>query len=100
MIDPDWRPASEQVVWVRQRYAARDAQIAEQAEKFRDYHSAKGTVSKDWAASWRTWWGNGFHKIPKRQQPDVPPVFAVHPDTDEGRQAYLDQLKAAGSWDP
>jgi hypothetical protein len=23
----------------------------------------------DWSAAWRTWWGNGYHKIPRRLPP-------------------------------
>ena len=33
-------------------------EINHEADQFRDYHIAKGTVSKDWSASWRTWCRN------------------------------------------
>lgn len=33
-------------------------EINHEADQFRNYHLSKGTVSKDWAASWRTWCGN------------------------------------------
>lgn len=33
-------------------------EINHEADQFRDYHIAKGTISKDWAASWRTWCRN------------------------------------------
>lgn len=34
--------------------------VLEIAEGFRDHHRAKGTTSKDWAASWRTWCRNAL----------------------------------------
>jgi uncharacterized protein YdaU (DUF1376 family) len=33
-------------------------EVNHEADQFRNHHLAKGTVSKDWAASWRTWCGN------------------------------------------
>lgn len=49
-------------------------EVEEQVEHFVDHHTAKGTVSKDWQASWRTWvknWkafnGNRTGRIPARQ---------------------------------
>lgn len=35
-----------------------ESQVLKQLEAFKDYHRAKGTVSKDWDASWRTWCNN------------------------------------------
>jgi hypothetical protein len=35
--------------------------------KFRDYHTAKGTVMADWDAAWRTWIGNA-RKPPQSAQ--------------------------------
>jgi len=32
--------------------------IAAELEKFRDYHTAKGSTMADWQAAWRTWVGN------------------------------------------
>jgi len=33
-------------------------EIQNEADRFRDYHLAKGTTFKDWDAGWRTWVGN------------------------------------------
>lgn len=33
-------------------------EINHEADQFRDYHISKGTISKDWSASWRTWCRN------------------------------------------
>lgn len=68
-IDPEWRPTEKELAWVRARYMASEHQIAFQAEKFRDFHIARGQDSKDWSASWRTWWNNGYHRIPPRKAP-------------------------------
>jgi hypothetical protein len=62
----DWIPAPETVAWVRENYVASDQQIANEAQKFRDYHVSKGSKMADWRAAWRTWWGNGWHKCPRR----------------------------------
>ena len=41
--------------------------IEHEAAGFRDHHTAKGTISKDWAASWRTWvWRRPQFKPPDR----------------------------------
>ena len=37
-----------------------DEEIRNEADKFRDHHLAKGTASKDWNASWRTWIANSI----------------------------------------
>jgi len=33
-------------------------EINDEADRFRDYHAAKGTRFRDWDAAWRTWLGN------------------------------------------
>jgi hypothetical protein len=67
-IADDWQPSAEAQAWVQSHYVATDRQIAEQAALFRNYHQGKGSLMADWAAAWRTWWGNGFHKLPRRTQ--------------------------------
>lgn len=42
------------------------AHIRELAEHFRDHHRAKGTTSRDWNASWRTWLANDKRFNPER----------------------------------
>lgn len=65
-LKPDWVPSPETIAWVKRHYVATDAQVSQEAQKFRDYHVSKGSTMADWPAAWRTWWGNGFHKIPRR----------------------------------
>lgn len=65
-ISPDWNPEARSVAWVKDHYIANDQHIAQQARKFRDYHTSKGSLMADWPAAWRTWWGNGYHKIALR----------------------------------
>ena len=65
-IASDWQPSAEARAWVQANYVASDKQIAEQAEYFRNHHQGKGSLMANWTAAWRTWWGNGFHRIPKR----------------------------------
>ena len=35
-----------------------ESEIQNEADRFRDYHRAKGTAFRDWDAGWRTWLGN------------------------------------------
>lgn len=41
--------------------------LGEETERFMDYHTAKGSVMKDWQAAWRTWIRNAV-KYSKRGQ--------------------------------
>lgn len=55
---PDgWVPSDRNIDDARKRNFT-DEEINEQAERFRDYHIARGTTFKDWDAGWRTWLGN------------------------------------------
>jgi hypothetical protein len=65
-LKEDWAPSSETIAWAQSHFVASDKQVAIEAQKFRDYHVSKGSTMADWPAAWRTWWGNGFHKIPRR----------------------------------
>lgn len=53
-ISPDWIPNEQDTNHATDRNVD-PKDIPSIAEHFRDYHTAKGTSSKDWAASWRTW---------------------------------------------
>jgi hypothetical protein len=41
--------------------------VAVELQKFRDYHSAKGSVMLDWQAAWRTWVGNARPALVSKQ---------------------------------
>lgn len=56
-ISPDWKPTPEDISHAEVRNYSRE-NIEQLANHFRDYHVAKGTVSRDWSASWRTWIAN------------------------------------------
>jgi hypothetical protein len=71
-LPEDWTLPPDWLDWVKLRFVATDCQIATEAEKFRDYWHAKAgrdATKVDWPATWRTWWNNGFHKIPRRAAP-------------------------------
>ena len=40
-------------------------EIESEADKFRDYHTAKASVFADWDAAWRTWLGNARKYAPR-----------------------------------
>jgi DNA-binding MarR family transcriptional regulator len=53
-IPADWAPDAEDRAYAKSKgYDA--GWIAAQAERFRDRHLHKGTISADWHAAWRTW---------------------------------------------
>lgn len=56
-ISPDWKPSDQDEKHATDRNYAPE-NITKLASHFRDYHLAKGTVSRDWSASWRTWIAN------------------------------------------
>ncbi|NQZ47764.1 MAG: hypothetical protein HRT63_09610 [Erythrobacter sp.] len=57
-------------------------EINHEADQFRDYHVAKGTISKDWSASWRTWCRNTVKWKSERKQQRARPGRRQHtPDT-------------------
>lgn len=41
--------------------------VAVELQKFRDYHSARGSVMLDWQAAWRTWVGNARPALVSKQ---------------------------------
>ena len=56
-ISPDWQPNEKDTTHATAKGIS-PKDIAAIAEHFRDFHAAKGTISKDWSASWRTWTAN------------------------------------------
>ena len=53
-IPEDWQLTDADRCHGRSKGLGED-EIEHEAAGFRDHHTAKGTISKDWAASWRTW---------------------------------------------
>jgi len=55
---PDgWVPSDRNIQDAQDRKFM-EREIQDEADRFRDYHHAKGTTFKDWDAGWRTWLGN------------------------------------------
>lgn len=65
-IDPEWQPEERDVLWVKARWVASDRQIDGERDKFISHHEGKGSLMASWPAAWRTWWNNGFHKVPRK----------------------------------
>jgi hypothetical protein len=96
-LPKDWTPSTETVAWARANFVATDQQILIEADKFRDHHASKGSTMADWPAAWRTWWGNGFHKIPRRLSAVRRSAPSGHQDTelaDAFERARLADLEA------
>lgn len=52
-----WVPSDRNIADAQAKgLSARD--IENEADRFRDHHTARGTAFKDWDAGWRTWIGN------------------------------------------
>lgn len=65
-IAPDWEPSEDLVLWVRSKWVVTDRLIQRERDKFYNHHLGKGSLQADWPATWRTWWENDYHKIPRR----------------------------------
>jgi hypothetical protein len=53
-IKPDWQPSARDREHARERGVSAD----DEAPRFRDFHTGRGSVMADWSAAWRTWVGN------------------------------------------
>lgn len=56
-LPTEWVPSDRNIADAHARNFT-NQEIRHEAERFRDYHLAKGTTFKDWDAGWRTWLGN------------------------------------------
>jgi len=56
-IPENWVPSDKNVDQALSKGLS-EQEISHEADRFRDYHLAKGTTFKDWDAGWRTWCGN------------------------------------------
>lgn len=81
--------------------AARGVVLTPEVAAFLDHHAAKGTLSLDWAASWRTWqrnaarFGRAAAPAPSRPRPGIQPPAAPgregwRPPTDEESDLFRD----------
>ena len=70
-ISEDWEPSERNVEDAFKKQFT-PQEIRDEAQRFRDYHLAKGTTFADWDAGWRTWIGNarkfGASRSTGRQQ--------------------------------
>jgi hypothetical protein len=56
-LSPDWGPSALAVAYATERGLAEE-QVSHEAEKFRNYWTAKtgaGATKRDWEATWRNW---------------------------------------------
>ena len=58
-LPPDWVPSDKNIDHALSKQMTQQ-EIDHEADRFRDYHLAKGTTFKDWDAGWRTWVGNAI----------------------------------------
>ena len=56
-VPEDWAPNEKCLAYAREHYPSMPISI--EAEKFRDYHLAKGSKYSNWDAAWRSWCRNG-----------------------------------------
>jgi hypothetical protein len=53
-LPSNWAPDEPDIAYAKLK-GYRDTWITDQAERFRDFHLQRATLSADWHASWRTW---------------------------------------------
>ena len=56
-LPPDWVPNDRNLADAEARQFSTQ-EIEDEADRFRNYHTAKGNRFRDWDAAWRTWLGN------------------------------------------
>lgn len=56
-LPPDWVPSEKNLSDAAERqFSAMETE--HEADRFRNHHTAKGSLFRDWDAAWRTWLGN------------------------------------------
>lgn len=65
-LPADWEPSDAE----RARAAERNLNCAGEAERFRNHHTAKGSLMADWDAAFRMWLSNAERFAPQRPQRD------------------------------
>lgn len=90
----NWEPSEITIQWALDHFQTNRRRVLVEAEKFRDHHVSKGNTMADWPAAWRTWWNNGYHKIPRKlsAQPDM---LGAARSVDAEADAMADAIKAA-----
>jgi uncharacterized protein YdaU (DUF1376 family) len=56
-LPPDWTPSDRNLSDAAARGFSQQ-EAADEADRFRDHHLARGTRFRDWDAAWRKWLGN------------------------------------------
>lgn len=70
-ICDDWEPSERNLSDAEAKGMKREDAMRE-ADRFKDYHLAKGSTFKDWDAAWRTWLNNSARFSPRREAPKPP----------------------------
>ena len=55
-VPDEWPPTPALIAWIAKYTPHIDPEV--ETEQWLDYHRAKGTIAKNWEASWRTWMRN------------------------------------------
>jgi hypothetical protein len=56
-LPDDWVPSEKNIADAElKNFTAQE--ISHESDRFRDHHTAKGSLFRDWDAAWRTWLGN------------------------------------------
>jgi hypothetical protein len=95
-IDPAWKPSASEIRFARQR-GLTTREIDVEAEKFRNYWTAKGgreAAKLDWAATWRNWILNAVDRRPGNGGFSTPPPRpGSKEDNRERTHAALQELR-------
>ncbi len=54
-ISESWTPKESSLAWLKSRQDLSSVRADPETEKFKNYHTAKGSLMLDWDAAWRNW---------------------------------------------
>lgn len=71
--------------------------VVDEVQKFKDHHSAKGSVMLDWQAAWRTWVGNAKQFSQRFSTPPIAVTVPSKPGVDPAlAKCIADRLVCKG----
>lgn len=93
-LSEEWLPSADE----RDFGEANGADVDGEADSFRDYHLARGSLMADWSAAWRTWIRTSVRYGRATGQRRLP-LFSVVPPSDDayGARTWAGRLHDAKS---
>lgn len=90
-MSESWTLSPDDREWARVEHGLSDAEISEQADRFRDHFLANGKPLKNWSAAWHNWirrapeFSNGRGKSRTEERAGHPAAFDIEAYRDRSR---------------